>query len=175
MGPGGSQLAASVPRLELFIHHMFWEIARVVMWIVPLSWRGGESDIRRPLSSLVGHGRVLVTIVISVGGTWSPLGVIAVCHVQIRWVEHFFVAKGSVNSWAVLGSGTKVIASVWEGLRSIAANWAGVRECRMMLFGKITGRLLTGGAVVRCKRVFRVAILRASMASIAGCRGGTLR
>lgn len=156
MGPGGLQLTAPVPRLELFIHHMFWEITSGVVWIVPLSWRGGESDIRRQrhLSSLVGHSRVCVTIVISVGRTGSLLGVIALRHVQIRWVDHFFVAIASVNSRVVLGSGTKVKASAWERLKSIAANWARVWESRMILFGKITGRFLTGRTVVRCKRMF---------------------
>lgn len=99
----------------------------MVLWIVPLSWSGGESDFRRQrhLSSLVGHSRVLVTIVISAGRTGSLLGIIAVHHVHIRWVDHFFIAIGSVSG-VVMRPGTKVKVSAWESLRSIAANWARV-------------------------------------------------
>lgn len=71
------------------------------------------------------------------------MGVIAMCHVQVSWVNHFFIVKWSVNSQVVLVPGTLVKASLCEGLRSIAASWASVRECRVIHFGKFTGELLT--------------------------------
>ena len=144
-GPGGFELTAPVPGLELFTHHLLWETTGAVVWMVPLSRGGGESDIRRqrPLCSLVRHSGVFIPILISVGRSGSLLGVIAVCQVQIRWVDHFFIIIGFVETGAGLVPGIMVKTSAWEGLRSIAANLARVRECRLILFGQITGQLLT--------------------------------
>lgn len=115
---------------------------------------------------MVGHSGIFIPILISVGRTGSVLGVIAPCQVQIRGIDHLFIIIGFRKTGAGLVPGIMVKANAWGGLRSIAANWAGVRECRLILFGQITEQLLTRRAVVRCKRVFRVAILRSSMVSI---------
>ena len=140
--------------------------------MVPL--RRGESDVRRqrPLRSLVRHSSsVFIVILISAGRAGSLRGVVAPCQVQIRLVDHFFIVIGFWKTGAGLVPGIMVEASVWEGWRSVAANWARVRERRRILFARITGRLLTGRAVVRCERVFRVAVLRVHVVSV-GHRGG---
>lgn len=171
-GPGGFELTAPVPRLELLVHYLLWETSGAVVWMVPLS--RGESDVsrQRPLCSLVRHSSSLfIVILISAGRAGSLLGVVAPCQVQIRLVDHFFIVIGFRKTGAGLVPGIMVEASAWEGWRSVAANWARVRERRLILFGQITGRLLTGRAVVGCKRVFRVAVLRVNVVSIVH-RGG---
>lgn len=146
----------------------------MALWMVPICWRG-DSNIRskRPLYSLVRYCSVFIPIIISIRGTRSLLGEIASWHIHLI-VDPFFIVIGFWNTRTGLLPGITVKASMWESLRSIAANWAGEQECRWKLFGQITGQFPTRGAIVRRKRVFRVAVVRASMASVVQCRGWSL-
>lgn len=176
-GPGGFELTAPMPWLELFIHYLLRETSGAVVWMVPLSRGGGESGIwrQRPLCSVVGHSSIFTAVLISVGRTGAALGVIAMCQVQISSIHPLVVKIGFMKTGARLVPGIMVKAITRRHLRSIAANWPGDREYRLILFGQITEQLLTWGAVVRCKWVFRIAILRGRMVSIVHHRGRGLR
>lgn len=119
----------------------------------------------------MGHGGLVIVILISAGRTRSLLGVIAPCQVQIILVDHFLVVIGFWKTGAGLVPGTMVKAGACEGLRSIAADGTRMQLCRLILFGQIAGPLPPRRAVVRCKQVFRVAIFCSNGVSIVH-RGG---
>lgn len=176
-GPGGFELTAPMPRLELFVHYLLRETTGAVVRMVPLSRDGGESGIwrQRPLRSVMGPSSIFIPVLISVGRTGRVLGVVAMRQVQVSSIHHLFIIIGFImKTGAGLVPGIMVKAVTWGGLRSIVANWAGVWECGLIFFGQITEQLLTRGAVVRCKGVFRIAVLRGSMVSIVHHSGGGL-
>lgn len=172
-GPWSFELTAPMPWLELLTHYLLWETTGVVVWTVPLSDRGGKSKIwrKRPLYSLLGHCSILMPISISVRRRWRMLGVVVPSRVQIRRIHHLLMIICFMKTGTGLIPGVMVKAGARRDLRSIAAYWRGVWDCRLVLYRGITEQLLTRRAVIRSKRVFRVAVLRASMIGIMYHRG----
>lgn len=157
-GPGSSELTPPMPRLQLLIHDLRRDTAGPIVWRVVIGWGGGQPGIwrQRSLSSVIGHSGILISIL----RTRNLLGIITPCQVQMWGIDHVFIVIASMEIGAGLVAGIMVKAITREGWRSIAANRAGVWECRLV------GQLLTRWAVVRCIRVFRVAVLRSSVVSI---------
>lgn len=151
-----------MPWLQVFTHYLLLKPTRAIMWMVPHCC-GGKSAIRRqrPLSSLVGYSSIFIAIFISVGGTRSLWGVIALCNIHIWWVDHFIWVIGFLSTGVEQLSGV-MMKTRWIGLESIAAHWAWDGQRRLIYFGQF----LTRWAVVGWKRVFRVAVFRASCVSI---------
>lgn len=158
-----------MPRLKLLTHQLRWEAAALVVWSLPVRARRGQQSgwvgEKGPQSSLVvGHGTVLVTVSVAVGGARGALGVVAPGQIHVRRVRHHLLRTIDFmerRAGLVLGV---VVEAIWlpQGrLGCVAASWRW-----LVLHRGVAQQLPTRWTVVGSEGVLRVAVLRTGSVGI---------